>query len=145
MESKSETIIWLFGRGLSCNCGLGWTVPDEWRALARDEQIERIKPAIRVAMDAPGVDISCIQRLLDDLAARTPEGQKHRFGTTNWDYLLQREILVRSHGPWERVQPVWLAESHVSHMNGTAEERENNANRQANPTDVETNPRADAK
>lgn len=129
MDSKNGTTFWLFGRGLSCNCGLNWTVPEDWRNLPRDEQIERIKPAIRTEMDASNVDISCIQHLLDDLAAKTPGGWRHRFGTTNWDYLLQREILVRSHGAWGGRQPAWLAESHVSHINGTAEELEINANR----------------
>jgi hypothetical protein len=129
VKSKNESTIWLFGRGLSCNCGLTWTVPGSWRTLSRDEQIERIKTAIRNEMEASDVNISCIRRLLDDLAARTPHGQRHHFGTTNWDYLLQREILVRSHGAWRGVQPTWLAESHVSHMNGTAEELDNNANR----------------
>ncbi|HEY0294369.1 MAG TPA: hypothetical protein VGC69_03425 [Bordetella sp.] len=129
MDNKNGTTIWLFGRGLSCNCGLTWTVPESWRSLPRDEQIERIKPAIRTEMNSPNVDISSIRRLLDDLAAKTPDGQKHRFGTTNWDYLLQREILVRSHDAWDGIQPVWLAESHVSHINGTAEELENNAHR----------------
>lgn len=129
MDNKNRTTIWLFGRGLSCNCGLNWTVPEDWGKLPRDEQIGRIKLAIPAEMNAAYVDISCIRRLLDDLAVKTPNGRQHRFGTTNWDYLLQREILIRSGGVWGGVQPAWLAESHVSHINGTTEELKNNANR----------------
>ncbi|TKR55361.1 hypothetical protein D7I39_11120 [Allopusillimonas ginsengisoli] len=129
MDSKNETTIWLFGRGLSCSCGLSWTVPADWKNLPRDGQIERIKYAIRTEMGASNVDISCIQRLLDDLAAKTSNGRRHRFGTTNWDYLLQREMLTRSIVDWDGKLPTWLANSHVTHFNGTAEELETNKNR----------------
>jgi hypothetical protein len=69
-------------------------------------------------MDAPGVSAQPIQRLLQSLGDHTKEGWKHLFTTTNWDYLLEREIdrlssLARSR---------WLPESFVFHLNGTVED-----------------------
>lgn len=130
-SDDKKLAIWLFGRGVSCNCGLTWTVPGEWKALPRIEQIAHIEVAIRAEMDRLDVDMTCIRTLLNDLASRTPDGHRHLFGTTNWDYLLQREIEVRSDAEWEGIQPAWLANSHVYHLNGTVEKLANNSHRSA--------------
>ncbi|MDY7577561.1 hypothetical protein RGU70_04400 [Herbaspirillum sp. RTI4] len=127
MTMKDNTTIWLFGRGLSCNCGLTWTVPDEWKTLPREQHIKQIKTAIRCEMNKPTVNTSCIRRLLDDLATQTPPGHQHHFGTTNWDYLLQREMPATEKGDIDC--PEWLVDSHVSHLNGTTEELTSNQNR----------------
>ena len=51
--------------------------------------------------------------------------RSHLFITTNWDFLLQREVLTLGH----TVQPSWSAETHVYHLNGTVEELPDNGNR----------------
>jgi hypothetical protein len=113
---ENQTAVWLFGRGLSMACGLCWDVPPEWRKLQRDEQIARIQVALRAEMAAPHVDTRCIQAFLGFLYARTSNRWRHLFATTNWDYLLQREI--------DRRLPEgvpWLPDRHVLHLNGTVQ------------------------
>lgn len=115
----SRQVIWLFGRGLSIGCGLTWGVPEAWLGLERCEKVEKIRKALRVEMDASHVCTRGIRSLLDFLAQRTTEGWRHLFLTTNWDFLLQREIL--SFIP-DRILPSWLSDSHVFHINGTVED-----------------------
>ena len=69
-------------------------------------------------MDLTSVDVSVITRLLRLLGNHMEPKWRNRFITTNWDWLLQREILALDFD----VQPDWLAESHVFHLNGTVEE-----------------------
>ncbi len=121
----TENINWLFGRGLSIACNLPWTVPLNWRKIPREEKINLIKESLRQEMCSEDVDTSLIRRLLQLLADKTAPNWRNRFITTNWDYLLQREILALN----LEVQPNWLANSHVFHLNGTVEELEDNANR----------------
>ena len=125
MAIPSQRVDWLFGRGLSIGCNLSWSVPLAWHALARDQQITRIKDALRAEMEQPGVDCSVIRRLLQVLARHTAPGWRHLFITTNWDFLLQREIQALG----LTVLPSWLSNSHVYHLNGTVEELLNNAQR----------------
>src|SRR5688572_24443803 len=101
---------WFFGRGLSIECGLTWRVPAEWRADDRPAQIAAVKAAIRREMDAPGINTTSIRTFLTALAQRTHDSWHHRFITTNWDYLLQREVLRL---PFSTLPP-WLQKSHVS-------------------------------
>lgn len=115
----TQVVEWLFGRGLSIGCGLLWSVPHDWRACSRGDQVALIREAILQEMLAPQIDTRDIAVFLDILAARTKEGWQHRFHTTNWDFLLQREISRRF--PVGAVKPWWLASSHVYHHNGTAE------------------------
>lgn len=122
-----QTVEWFFGRGLSIGCGLTWCVPRDWQSLPREDQITRIKSALRAEMLAPSVDVADIRRFLKILATRTVAPWKHQFHTTNWDYLLQREILNLNLA----VLPAWCAETHVYHLNGTVEELPTNANRSA--------------
>lgn len=121
----TRIVEWFFGRGLSIGCGLRWAVPLEWQQLTRDEQIARIKTALPVEMQAPGVDTEDIRLFLHLLATRTTPSWCHEFHTTNWDYLLQREILALV----QTVQPPWCAETHVYHLNGTVEDLPDNSQR----------------
>lgn len=123
----AQIVEWFFGRGLSIGCGLSWVVPTDWGAFPRDEQIARIKAALLWEMSSPRVDTRDIRLFLDILANRTVSPWRHQFHTTNWDYLLQREILGLGH----TVQPPWCAETHVYHLNGTVEDLPDNSQRSA--------------
>lgn len=100
-------------------CGLNWTVPAEWRDFSREHQAQPIRQAIRREMECPQIDTGDLECLLDALAARTLPGWRHRFHTTNWDYLLQTENSARFAAG--TLKPRWLASSHVYHHNGTAQ------------------------
>jgi hypothetical protein len=113
------TLTWLMGRGISIACDLDWKVPNTWCTWDREVQVAMVKAAVRDAMDAPGVDTTCLRTFLKQLASRTAPTWNHRFVTTNWDWLLQRELLRLV-----RVVPAWLDDSHVLHLNGTVEEPE---------------------
>lgn len=119
----SECVNWLFGRGLSIACNLPWSVPTEWQILPRTEKIERIKGTLRDEMALPTVNSAVIKRFLGVLSTHTAPKWRNRFITTNWDYLLQREIQSMN----LEVQPPWMANSHVFHLNGTVEELEDNS------------------
>lgn len=121
----SESVNWIFGRSLSIACNLSWSVPPEWKVLQRDEIIERIKSTLRKEMDLPLIDSSLIKRLLRTLEKHTENNWRNRFITTNWDYLIQREIESLE----LKVLPSWLSNSHVYHLNGTIEELDNNEHR----------------
>lgn len=121
----AHTVEWFFGRGLSIGCGLDWAVPSNWRTLPREEQIVRIKRALVSEMSASYVDTSIIREFLAILDSRTATPWRHRFHTTNWDFLLQREIL----GLGLTLQPPWCSETHVYHLNGTVEDLPDNSNR----------------
>jgi len=125
MAQSSGCVNWFFGRGLSMACNLSWSVPTEWQNLPREEKIDRIKTELREKMDRPSVDSTVIQQLLDTLGKHTAHNWRHRFITTNWDYLLQREIQLLGLG----ALPDWMVNSHVYHLNGTVEELEDNSNR----------------
>jgi hypothetical protein len=112
------TLIWLFGRGASIACGLSWTVPAAWAGLPRKERIAAIRERLRTEMHAPAVDTTPYSRLLTVLARRTVSDWRHRFLTTNWDSLLQREV----DRAYPTVCPSWLESSHVFHLNGTVED-----------------------
>jgi len=123
--ADSKCVNWLFGRGLSCACKLSWEVPPKWENIPREEKIERIKGTLRKEMDSLTLDSSLIQRLLRILGEHTAPNWRNRFITTNWDYLLQREINALK----LNVLPSWLANSQVFHLNGTVEELGDNSHR----------------
>ena len=125
MATPAQRVDWLFGRGLSIGCNLSWSVPVERQALPRDDQINRIKAALRLEMGRPSVDCTVIRKLLRLLERRTAPGWTYLFITTNWDFLLQREIQALNLTD----QPPWSANTHVFHLNGTVEELPNNAHR----------------
>lgn len=122
---SSHSCVWLFGRGASISCGLDWTVPDGWLSLDRDELIERIRMTLIKEMAKRSIDPSIYSNLISTLASKTSHGWKHLFITTNWDYLLQREIQQLKLTDL----PEWLVDSHVFHLNGTVEELPNNSRR----------------
>jgi hypothetical protein len=72
-------------------------------------------------MDAPGVNRAPIRDFLQFLSERTRDCWRHRFLTTNWDFLLQQEI--DKFAP-ESV-PDWLCTTLVFHLNGTVEVSKN--------------------
>lgn len=121
----TRCVNWLFGRGLSICCNLGWEEPREWRGLPRSERIERIKSALREEMDKPEVDRSPIRTYLGILERNTAPGWRYRFVTTNWDGLLQREILSLD----LEIKPSWMDNSHVFHPNGSVETGKDDTNR----------------
>lgn len=121
----AHTVEWFFGRGLSIGCGLKWVVPTDWHSLPRDEQIARIKVALVSEMSTAYVDTGDIRLFLALLAKHTVSPWRHQFHTTNWDFLLQREILALGH----KLQPPWCAETHVYHLNGTVEDLPDNSRR----------------
>ncbi len=115
----SQKVVWLFGRGLSIGCGLTWDVPETWQELERAKRLEKIREALLAEMEGPTVCTRSIRRFLEFLAHRTTAGWRHLFLTTNWDFLLQREILAVVP---DKVKPAWLSSSHVFHLNGTLED-----------------------
>jgi hypothetical protein len=70
-------------------------------------------------MDGPGMCTKSIRRFLEFLSQRTVPGWRHFLATTNWDFLLQREVLRFI---TDDVRPSWLVDSHVFHLNGTIED-----------------------
>jgi hypothetical protein len=100
-------------------------VPDEWRHVPREEKIELIREALRKEMNTAQVDCSIIHDLLELLGRHTSLSFRHRFITTNWDYLLQRKILQLK----LEVLPPWMDNNHVFHLNGTVEELMDNSHR----------------
>ncbi|WP_189415548.1 hypothetical protein [Cellvibrio zantedeschiae] len=118
MDQNIKTLVWIFGRGLSISCGLRWTVPASLNAKPRDIVIEEIKKQLTIEMDKD-VNTEKIQFFLSELKERTTPCWKNLFATTNWDYLLQREVLKLNLD----ALPNWLSNSHVFHLNGTIEPR----------------------
>src|SRR6266567_5036740 len=111
------TLIWLFGRGASMACGLVWAVPLACVSLPRQDLVARIREALHAEMSNATVDTGPYRRLLDMLSRRTATGWRHRFLTTNWDTLLEREVDAAC--PIEC--PPWLESSFVFHLNGTVQ------------------------
>jgi len=118
----ANCVHWLFGRGASIACNLSWVVPPYLLDLPREEKIENIKKEIIEASRHPSVDTNVYRKMLQNLSSRTNSGWRHRFGTTNWDCLLEREI----HSLNLARLPPWLANSHVFHINGRVEDRGHN-------------------
>lgn len=78
-------------------------------------------------MDAPVVNPQPIRHFLRFLAERTQGGLRHLLFTTNWDFLLQREVDAVA----PDFRPPWLRDSHVFHLNGTVENLDDNSGRSA--------------
>ncbi len=117
--------VWLIGRGASIACNLCWGVPESWKLLERDVKIEKIKQAITGEMNQRYINTTPYKSFLQILSSNTVSPWRHQFITTNWDYLLQREM----HALDLQNLPKWLADSHVDHLNGTVEILEDNSNR----------------
>ena len=114
-------ITWIFGRGLSIGCNLTWSVPDSFKNLERQEQIAEIKRALLDEINNEDIDTTTIKTFLKILSEKTPENVSNLFVTTNWDYLLQKEIDALN----LEYLPTWLIDSHVYHLNGTVEKNVN--------------------
>ena len=121
----SDCLYWLIGRGCSIACELNWVVTEEIKLLSREEQIKSIKHEISSEMNAEHIDTEPYRELLSILSQQTDPDWRHMFITTNWDYLLQREI--SNLGLVEK--PKWLSNSHVFHINGTVENLNDNSQR----------------
>lgn len=117
MRSSSQTAAWLFGRGCSVACGLKWTVPGWYKFFPRQWQITCIKKKILREMSKITPGTGPYKELLDLLATRTCIDWHHRFVTTNWDYLLQKEV----NNLQLKIVPKWLPNTHVAHLNGSVE------------------------
>jgi hypothetical protein len=110
-------IVWMFGRGASIACNLAWAVPQAWLNENRTVLKAKIKAALLGEMARSEINTRPYKALLAELAHRTSPGWQHRFLTTNWDTLLQREIDAL---PLTRA-PEWMPETHVFHLNGAVE------------------------
>lgn len=113
---------WIFGRGASVACGVNWEEPAEWKTKSRDERIQNIDENLTREMKSLEVGRNPYSQLISILKNNTRPPHRHFFITTNWDYLLQREvdnIIV------DNAIPAWLVESHVFHLNGSIEKRGN--------------------
>lgn len=127
-ESTSQGCTWLFGRGASIANGLSWVVPNEWKddlasgVVTRDTHIRMIIDAMRDEMSRLPTSATPYRRLLDIMTTRTINQGHHRLMTTNWDYLLQRDLnnWVQTNRPgWA---PRFLStHGSVYHFNGSAE------------------------
>lgn len=120
-----KSITWIFGRGASVACNLRWVVPEAWKTLDREKQISLIKEQLKIEMASEQISTLPYKSLLSILSNKTKENWCHLFITTNWDYLLQREI----NNLKLQVLPKWLCNSFVFHLNGTIEELVDNSNR----------------
>ena len=127
--TKKYTINWLFGRGLSIECNLFWTVPKEWKCphpcQSREIKISMIKNALAKEMNKLSTGCEIIRYFFEVLSIYTNSNYNNRLITTNWDYLLDREI---QNLDLEKL-PSWLDDSLVFHLNGTIENFENHSNR----------------
>lgn len=120
---------WLFGRGASVANGLPWVVPDGWNRdlssgrVSREEHVVKITNAIRHAMNGLSVNCAPYRHLLNIMAERTVDEGYHSLMTTNWDYLLQREVTAWIKEDYEGVVPRFLGGTWgvVYHFNGSVE------------------------
>lgn len=114
---SSQVVTWIFGRGCSVACGLTWTVPCWYNCLIRQWRVTLIKRSLRKHMVKIPFGKGAYRQLLDLLKEKICDNFCHKFVTTNWDYLLQREI----NNLQLTVKPRWLLNSHVYHLNGSVE------------------------
>jgi hypothetical protein len=119
---------WLFGRGASIANGLTWVVPEEWKddlaagRISRGEHVEVITEALREEMDQPSVHSRSYRHLMDLFSTKMKDKIHHRLITTNWDYLLQREVERWIQHNTGGVAPRFLStHGAVYHLNGTVE------------------------
>ncbi len=114
--------------GASISNGLSWVVPKQWKEdlvaenISREVHVEMIVTTLRKEMDMPSVHASSYRRLLDIMATQTVGQGYHRLITTNWDYLLQREVDDWIGANQPGYVPEFLKpEGMVIHLNGSIE------------------------
>jgi hypothetical protein len=103
-------------------------VPDQWKRdlhagrMSRDEHVRQITGALRAEVDKLSIPRQPYRRLLDMMRSDTLEKGYHRLFTTNWDHLLQRELLAWIKENNGGVSPRFLATyGTVYHLNGSVE------------------------
>jgi SIR2-like domain len=90
--------------------------------MSRDEHVRRITRALRAEVDKLRMPRQPYRRMLDMMARSTLEEGFHRLLTTNWDYLLQRELeawIKEKHGG--RAPRFLATYGTVYHLNGSVE------------------------
>jgi hypothetical protein len=119
---------WVFGRGASIANGLSWVVPQVWKddliaeRVARDAHVRMITDSLREEIARVPRGATPYRRLLDFMSTKTVAEGHHRLLTTNWDYLLQRDVLdwVGTNTPG--YAPRFLSTpGTVYHLNGSVE------------------------
>lgn len=95
----SQDCMWVLGRGASIANGLTWVVPQEWKddliakRVTRDDHIKKIVETLREEIARVPHEATPYLRLLDFMSTKTVARGRHTFITTNWDNLLQRDVL----------------------------------------------------
>ena len=124
----SKGCSWLFGRGASIANGLSWVVPQDWKddlsagRVTRETHIDMITKTLRHEMTRSSRLAIPYRRLLDIMASSTVDQGHHRLITTNWDYLLQRELNDWINKNGQGYAPRFLStHGMVYHLNGSAE------------------------
>lgn len=107
--------VWIFGRGASIACGAAWEEPETWKEKDRHERIQNINRNLAKQMRNVPVGRNPYSHLLFLLEHKTTPNQKSLFITTNWDYLLQREIDSGDYDPCPRGS----GQRYVWHLNGS--------------------------
>lgn len=124
----SQGCTWLFGRGASIANGLSWVVPQDWKdnllakRLTRETHVGMITEALRHEMTRVPENSTPYRRLLDIMASSTVDEGHHLLLTTNWDYLLQRDVNGWINANRPGYAPRFLStHGMVYHLNGTVE------------------------
>lgn len=127
-EIRAQHCTWLFGRGASIANGLPWEVPSAWKddlasgRVAREAHVQMIIDAIRDKISKLPTEGTPYRRLLDVMATRTVDQGRHGLMTTNWDYLLQRDLTNWVEANRSGLTPRFLStHGSVYHFNGSAE------------------------
>ena len=114
--------------GASISNGLSWVVPKQWKEdliagnISREMHVEMIMTSLREKMAMTSDHPSAYRRLLDIMATKTVNQGYHRLITTNWDYLLQREVDNWIIANQPGYVPEFLKpEGMVIHLNGSIE------------------------
>ena len=127
-QTAPQNCTWLFGRGASVASGLSWVVPQDWKddlvaeRVTREAHVSLITETLREEMTRVPQDSPPYRRLLDIMASRTVDQGHHRLLTTNWDYLLQRDIHNWINANRPGYAPRFLStHGMVYHLNGSIE------------------------
>jgi hypothetical protein len=124
----SQNCTWLFGRGASVANGLSWVVPQDWKddfiagQVTRETHVGMITEALRQEMTRVSENSTPYCRLLDIMASNTVDQGHHRLITTNWDYMLQRDLESWINENSGGCAPKFLSDhGTVYHLNGSTE------------------------
>jgi len=115
-HNRTNRCIWFFGSGASIENGFEYKEPEERKKKDRNERVMLIHKDVSAKMQKVS-NVPIYKELLLNLASYTSKNWQHLFCTTNWDYLLQREI----DRLFPEKKPPWLNDNLVFHLNGTVE------------------------